>query len=812
MSQLLRDVRVAVRSLVNNPSFSIIAVLTLGVGIGSTTSIFSVVNAVVLQPLPYPQADELVHVGTAMTDGRTTGGGLSPFALARLREQSSNFQDFAGAFAFEVAIQDRSSLPLKTEAYVVTQGFFDLFNAQMAVGRGFTPEEHLGATDAGYVVLSHRLWANAFSADPSIPGSTIAAGNSSFTVVGVAGPEFDFPAGADLWVAFDPGDDVTAVYLTGVGRRAGGSSPEQGQAELTMLASRFGQESPSFRARTIVSTDLKEWVVGDTTQTLFILLGAAATLLLISCANVTTLLLSRGEVRTQEIALRAALGAGRGRLAQQLVTEALTLAAAGAVLGMVGTFVALRVLTRIGPGELPRLGEVGVDGSVLLVVLGLTVGTGVLFGLMPAVRLLATDIKSLMGGSARGSSSGRGGTKVFSALVLGQTAMAVALVIAAGLLVRSFTRLQEADGGFDPESRLVMDVNLPQSMYPDYDEVVRIYEELVDRAREVPGVVSAGAASTVPLGPTGGFSNSQFVVGMDNWDEPPRAQVRPAASGHLESLGVPVVEGRLVSRDDRSDGPGVIVVSESYVAQILQGGPALGQQVEFGVAVVMNPSNPVAYQRFREFEIVGVVQDVKHESMSLDPVPTVYVPHTQFTSRRMLLTTQIASRSAGDVTNDLRALVREVDPTLPVEFTTMDGLVSASLGTERLTMILLLAFGTSAAVLAAVGIYGIIALSVEGRIRELAIRAALGADPSQVLWLAMSRGLTLGLAGIGAGVVAVLLGRRALASQLYGVSSTDPMVMIGAPLLLGLVAFVAVLIPALRTRRISLSGTLRSET
>jgi len=811
MSGLWRDVRIAIRSLAKNPSFSLIATLTLAVGIGSTTSIFSVVNAVVIQPLPYRQADALVHVGTAMTDGRTTAGGLSPFAMARLREQSANFEGFAGAFRLEVAIQDPSSRPLKTEAYVVTQGFFDVFGAPMTLGRGFVPEEHLSASDAGYVVLSHRLWTNAFGADPSIAGSSIAAGNGSYTVVGVAGQDFDYPAGADLWVAFDPGDEVTAFYLDGVARRASESSLDQGQTELGVLATRFAQESASFDARTFVATDLKEWVVGDTSQTLLILLGAAATLLLISCANVTTLLLSRGATRTREIALRAALGAGRWRLAQQLVTEALTLAAVGAVLGLFATVAALRVLSRIGPGELPRLAEVGIDGNVLAFTLGLTAATGVLFGLMPALRLMATDIKSLMGGSARGASGGRSGARVFNALVLGQTGLAVVLVIGAGLLVRSFDRLRRADGGFDPRSVLVMDMNLPRATHPDYDEVGQLYQELVDRVVDLPGVTSAGASQSVPLGSTNGLSMSQYVVGMDNWEEPPRALVRPSGPGYLETLGVRLVEGRTITEDDPAEGPGVAVVSESYVAQILQGAPALGQQVNFSVAVILNPSNAVAYQRLTEWEIVGVVGDVNFESLAIDPVPTVYVPHTQLTARRMFVTSRTQGRSPTDITTDMRALVRDVDPTVPIEFTTLETLVSESLGTERLTMILLLAFGLSAAALAAVGIYGVIALSVEGRIPELAIRAALGAEPGRILWLAMTRGVTLGGAGIVVGGVVAVLARRVLASQLYGVSATDPLVLVGAPILLGLVAFVAVLVPALRSQRINLSLTLRAE-
>jgi putative ABC transport system permease protein len=301
------------------------------------------------------------------------------------------------------------------------------------------------------------------------------------------------------------------------------------------------------------------------------------------------------------------------------------------------------------------------------------------------------------------------------------------------------------------------------------------------------------------------------VVGIDNWDEPPRGQVRPAGPGSLEALGVRLIEGRTISRDDRPEGPGVAVVNETYVAQMLQGGPALGQQVTFSVAAIRDAGNPVAYQRLTEWEIVGVVEDAKYQSMAIAPTPDIYVPHTQINARRGLVAVRTEGREPTDVSGELRALVREVDPSVPVEFATMETLIADSLGTERLAMFLLLAFGLSAAALAAVGIYGVIALSVEGRVPEMAIRAALGAEPGQILWLAMSRGFLLGLVGIAAGAGVAVLGRRVLATQLYEVSATDPWVMVGAPLVLAVVAFLAVLVPALRTRRINLSTTLRAE-
>ena len=747
-----------------------------------------------------------------MTDGRSTTGGMSQFAITRLNEQSGSFDGFAAAYRFEIAIRDLDDRPLKTVAYVVTPGYFDIFAKPMAVGRGFLEEEHPDG-EPNFVVLSHRLWTNAYNADPSIVGAAIPAGPGSLTVVGVASPDFDYPVGADIWLAIRPPPNQPANVLEGVGRLTQGVTFEQGQVELDLFASRFAEESNSFRNRVMRIRDLQESIVGDTSTTLLILFGAAATLLLIACANVMNLLLSRGETRTREVALRAALGASGWRLIGQLLVESMTLAAIGALLGLAGTWLSLKVLDAIGPGELPRLAEIQIDGSVLLFTVVATALTGLVFGMLPAARLVAADIKSLMGGSSRGASGGRGGARVFDALVLAQTGLAVTLVIGAGLLVRSYQRLQSADAGFAAESVLVMDVNLSRANYPDIRGVALIYEQALAEIAELPGVTAVGAASTLPMGEQVDFFQVVVVLGMETSDEPERVRYRHVAPGFFESLDIELREGRLLEQQDREDVGGVVVVNQAFVDLVLGDTPPLGQRIIYN-GFPDDPAfvgNVLGTSLKTEYEIVGVVEDVKYYGLGIPAEPSLYFSQSQFVFRRMWVTARVEGREATSLVDDLRTQIRELDPTLPISFSTMEDIVSQSLGTERLSMLLLLAFGLAATTLAAIGIYGVISLSVSRRTTEMAIRAALGAEPNTVLWLSMKRGMTVAGAGLAVGIGGAVLGKQVLASQLYEISATDPLVMVGAPMVLAIVVCIAVLIPALRTTRINLSHTLRTE-
>jgi len=733
---------------------------------------------------------------------------MSPFAITRINDQSSTVARIAGAFRFEIAVQDFESRPLKTAAYVVTEGWFDVFGKPMALGRGILPEEH--GTDpfaVCCVILSHRLWRSAYGADPSIVGKAIPPG---LQVVGVTDPEFDYPVGADLWVPFRFGPNDAGFSLEAVGRLAPGATSEQARAEFGALAARFAEESSSFRSRAMVLTDLKESIVGDTGKTLLILLGAAATLLLIACANVMNLLLTRGAARTREIALRAALGAGRLRLVGQLLTESLVLAGAGALIGLAGAGILLRVLKALGPADLPRMSEIGIDGTALLFTVATTVLTAVVFGLLPALRLLASDLTTLLGGSSRGAGAGVGAGPLFSGLVLAQTTLAMTLVIGAGLLVRSYGRLRAVDPGFDADSVLVMDANLPQIVYPDYRDVARMYEELVNTVRETPGVVAAGAGSTVPLGESLDFMNNTVVVGRPTSDEPERTRLREVTPGFFDAMGMAIMDGRAIGADDRMDGLYVAVVNQTFVERFFDGDSPLGQRVQFPTAS-FPPTSPLGYRPSLEYEIVGVVRDARYEALWASPEPSAYLAHHQAPFRRMMVTAKIRGRDAGSVSNDMRQAFRDLDPTLPVEFASMEELVDGSLAADRFAMLLLLAFGLSATGLAAVGIYGVIALSVERRIPEMAIRTALGAEAGAVMWLCMIRGVALAGTGILLGVGGAFLMRRVMATQLFEVSATDTLVMVGAPVLLALVALISMTVPSFRATRLDLAQTLHAD-
>jgi predicted permease len=587
-------------------------------------------------------------------------------------------------------------------------------------------------------------------------------------------------------------------------------TPAQARAELEAFSARFAEESSSFQSRVLTLTDLKETIVGDTSTTLFVLFGAAATFLLIACANVMNLLLARGTARSGEIALRAAMGAERVRLLRQLLTESLVLAGLGAAIGLGITWLSLRILEVFGPADLPRMSEIAVDGGVLAFTVAATAVTGLIFGLLPSLQLLTTDLKTLLGGSTRGPRGGTRESRVFNSLILGQTALAVLLVIGAGLLVRSYERLRSVHPGFRTDSLLVMDANLPALSYPDYRDVARMYEEYVDRVSDIPGVAHAAATTSVPLGEQLDFMHTVRVQGLESTDEPERARFRQVTPGFFDAMGIGLVKGRLLSPDDRIDVSGVAVVNETFVERVLDGLEPLGQRVGSSTTL-RDPTNPVGYYHLDEYEIVGVVGDVRYESLATDPEPSIYFAQDQVPFRRMMVTARVRGRETASVTAEMRRAFREMDPTLPVEFTTMDALLDTSVATERMATLLLLAFGFSAVVLAAVGIFGVISLSVERRVAEMAIRAALGARPNLVLWHSMARGAAFAGCGIIIGFAGAILARRILATQLYEVSATDPAVLISAPLLLALVAAIAAVVPSLRATRLNLADTLRTE-
>ena len=645
-------------------------------------------------------------------------------------------------------------------------------------------------------------------------GSSIVTTEFSIPVVGVAPPGFDYPDGANLWVGAPHNAGGPGHFWRSVLRLAPGVPLERAQSELSILASRLQEEVPeSNRGRIFATTPLQDEIVGDMRSTLIILMGATATLLLIACVNVVNLLLSRGAARSKEVALRAALGAGRWRIARQLLTESIVMAGTGAVLGIGATWVALRVLSRVSPANLPRIDEVGIDGSVLLFTVAITALAGVLFGLAPALRLLATDIRGLLGEGARGSSSGPGQGRLLRGLVTAQMALAVVLVIGAGLLVRSFSRLQSADTGFNPEGVLVVDVALPWFQSQWYREVIGFYETAAERIRDVPGVELVGATSTAPMGEQMDGWASYYVFGrpVPAQSEGERLRNRKILPGYFEAMEIPLLSGRYLNDKDVIENPGVTVINRAAAEKFFPGEDPIGQRVHrFADAVGDSAGNPLGWNAKIEFEVVGVVEDVRLTSLSQGDDPAIYRPHQQYPWRRMMFTIK-TSVDPATLTTAVRDAIWKVDPTLALEISTQQSLLDRSLARERLGMVLLTMFGLSALVLASVGIYGVISYAVTQRTAEVAIRASLGLTPSGILSLMMQQGVAVTLLGVGTGVVAALMARRAIASQLYEVSASDPLVFVVAPLFLLVVGVLAVLLPARGAVKINLADTLRNE-
>jgi len=814
MPNYLRDLRYAFRSLRAAPRFSSVAILTLAVGIGANTSIFSVMNGVLLKDLPYGNPQQLIRIRTVMEDGRNTGGGISPLEQHALREEFPSISHVTSTYGYDVTLLDENERPVRTTSYAVTEQFFETFGVGLHLGRGFLQEE-FDPSAAPAVILGYGLWRDVYGGDPSVVGSTINTTEGSLPVVGVAPPDFDYPDGADAWFTLPHNPGQAGHFMQGVARMAPGVPLERVEGDLDILARRLQEETPTSNAdRAFAVRPLVDEIVGDTRSTLILLMGATATLLLIACANVINLLLSRGAVRAKEIALRAALGASRGRLVAQLLTESLVLASLGAALGLGSSWVALRFLVRFSPSSIPRLDEVGVDLTVLLFTVGITALAGLLFGLTPALRLIRTDIRSLIGEGARGSSAGPARGRLLKVSVMAQMGLAAVLVTGAGLLVRSYAKLQETDPGFSPEGVLTVDVALPWNQTRYFRDVLTFYRNASDRLRDVPGVEAVGAVSTIPMGPQLDGWTGHYVVGrpVPGDGEGTRLRIRKTVPGYFEAMAIPLVEGRYLTDQDLFENPGVAVINQAAASSLFPGEDPIGQRIHrFAEAPGDSTGSPLGWNSRVELEIVGVVSDVRYQALNRPDDPSVYQPLAQHPWRRMTFALRTSEANPAVVTQAVRDAIWEVDPTLVLLFNTQEDLVSASLARETLGMLLLSMFALSALALASVGIYGVVSYTVTQRTAEMAIRASLGLTPTGVQGLLLKQGGLLALGGIGSGVVIALLARKVIASQLYEINAADPVVFLTVPLILLAVGLVAVFLPARRATRINLAATLRQE-
>jgi putative ABC transport system permease protein len=816
---LRHDLRYALRSLRQRPGFTSLTVLTLALGIGATSAIFSVVNGVLLRPLPYEKPEDVLLVRTRL-DG-VSGRELSLPEYFDLREQSRSFARIA-AFSDGSLTLTGSGTPERLQAGYLTADALPLLGASPARGRAFAAAEDLPGRPP-VVLLSDGLWRRRFGADPEIVGRTLILDDMPTTVLGVMPPGFQLPThyagpGMELWtlMQLDPAVDRSERgwhWLTVMGRLQSGVDVEAAERETAALMAGMLQRYPNeydadFTGSVSPAADV---LMGDIRPVILVLVGAVGLLLLIACANVASLFLARAEARQREIAVRAALGARAGRIVRQLLTESATLAVAGGLLGLLFAVWGVRALVAAAPPTLPRLEAVGMDGWVLAFTAAVTLTTGILFGLAPALHAARPDLSGALTEGGRGGSAGVRQQRFRRGLVVSQIALALVLVAAAGLLIQSFARMRGVDPGFVPERLLTARVELSPVRYETNEKIRAFYQRLVERLEALPGVHSAAVVKALPM--------MQLELGDWSFVREGRHSLPPLPSEwnlaywqamspeYFETMRIPVLQGRGLEATDRIGSPGVAVINRMLARLVWPDGDALGQRILMGGGATDSVWRIV----------VGVVGDVRHRGLDAEPRPEIYLPHAQFPAGTgtPLRTLRIVLRSEGDpeqLTAAMRAAVAELDPDLPVaEVQTMEEALGAWAAERRLTMMLVGGFALLALSLGSVGVYGVMAHLVAQRTREIGIRIALGALPREILGLVLSEGVWLAGLGIAAGLAGALAATRLLSSLLFGVGPTDPATFVATAAALAAVAALACLLPALRAVRIDPIVTLRSE-
>ncbi len=806
---LVQDLRYTARSLRRSPGFAIVAVLTLAIGVGATTALFSTVNATLLRPLPYAHPEQLVSVRSRLTTGQITTGLLSPLNIGILKDPQLPVERVAGLSAQpqEGTLVADDGAPVNILLTGVTEGFFDVLGLPLVLGSGFTPDDHVpsGAGAPTVAILSHRLWATMFGRDPDVTSQSLRIVEipAGVRVAGVASAEMDLPHGTDIWLAARINPQDFGHGLDVILRARPGTSLDALRERADVLMEELARTSPTDVARVFVMRPLATVIVGDLGPMLLIVLAATALLLLLACVNVMNLLLARGAVRTRELAVRSALGAGRGTLVRQMLTESVVLAAAGTVAGLALAYAGIRLLLALGASALPRLETVPFDLNVVLFAAGVLVLSALVVGLAPAWRLAAVDVRTLLNESGRSSTPGHGTSRSMSALIVAEMALAIVLTAGAGWLVQSFARLGAVDPGYTPEGRLVMTVRPGRAFdFRKIDEVYAWSDALMQRIRDVPGVALAGSAATFPLQPN---RDGTVIVGVqgDVWDpdHPTNAHVRNVSVGFFEAMGMRLIAGRTFTDGDRRDTRPVAVVNQAFVRMFLGTRDPLSASFAFGLPA----PNPESMR-----DIVGVVADVPYASLGEPAGPSFYIVHTQLFP--LVRQTVVATAVSGDpraLESGIRASLTAFDPLMMVNASPAPEIVAATMSRQRLGMTLMVTFGVLALVLAAVGIYGVIAYASAQRRGEMATRIALGASGGQVFRLVMGTGQRLAMLGVLLGLAGAYAGGRLVANRVYAMQAADPAVLLTAGAIVAAVALLATMIPAVRASRVDPVRALR---
>ncbi len=823
---LANDIRVALRSLRRSPGFTLAAVTTLALGIGANTAIFSVIDGVLLRPTPFSHIDRLAMVWETDRKSGTTREPASVPDFQDFQQQSRRFSVLAAFAAQEVSLTPEDAEPSRLAALAVSHEYLGLTGITPIIGRGFSAEDDRPGGPQ-VVLIGEALWQQLYSRDPQVVGRTIRIDDAQQTIIGVVPSTADFgtlqvlsaadygkgfaarggQVRVDLWTPLRPDPEsyprqTHPIFV--VGRLAGTEGIGAAQQEVGGIAADLEKKYPENDARGVFIEPLAQVVFGPVRPALFVLMGAVALVLLVACANVASLLLARGAERLREVTVRTALGATTRHLVRQFLVESLLLTGCGALLGVLLAQEGLDLLLALAPGDIPRVGTVGIDGRVLAVTLGVTIFIAVLFSLFPTVQATRVNLQSALQGEAgRAASAGRQHRRFRAGLVIGELALAVMLMAGAGVLIRSLWRLRQVDPGFSSAGILKAEFQLPPSRYPtDYSKWPRwpathgFNNELQRRVAALPGVEAVTIAGNHPL--DAGFTSSISVVGREaeahEWPEP---TIRQVDAGYFKTLRVPLLAGRSIAQTDDAEGAPVIVINESAQRRFFGSLPPLGQQISLWGA---------------RRTVIGVVGNERSHGLAEDSPPSVYLPRAQAPTSGGSLLVRTTAGDPAALAPAIRRVVADLDPSLPLfGVEPLTRTLSNSMGQRRFTMIVLGAFAAVALLLAVIGVHGVLTYTVTQRTREIGIRMALGADRSRVRSLILSQGGTLVAGGLILGLIGAFAITRLLRALLYGVSPTDPGTFLGVAVLLAVVALIASYLPAARAARVDPAVSLRSE-
>jgi putative ABC transport system permease protein len=808
MFNLLQDIRYAFRLLAKSPGFTAIAILTLALGIGANTAIFTVVNAVLLRPLPFQDPSRLVLVAEK-----------SPYPTISTsyqnwldwRDQSHSFESVEATRPSTIALTGAGQ-PERLNSQNMTAGVFPLLGVKAVVGRTFLPEEdRSGGTPV--VLISYGLWQSHFGGSEDIVGKAITLDSQPYSIVGVLPPDFQlmFPADVCLpfmpWARTLPDDRNWHPGIFAVARLKPGVTREQAHTEMVGITKRLEQQYPDYN--TGVSANIvgvQEQMVQNVRPALLLLLGAVAAVLLIACVNVANLLIARAATRTREVAIRTAMGASRGRVIHQLLTESVLLSLSGGLLGILMAIAALGPLIRLASGSVPNTFAITLDYRVLIFTLAVSVFTGVFFGIAPALSTTKLDLRETLNEGSRGSTAGPGQHRIRGFLVAAEIAAAMLLLIGSGLLLRSFERLQEVPPGFQPDHLLAADLPLSRNAYAKPDQRFEFFDRLVERAQSLPGVRSSAAASALPVTSGGG------AIHFNIYGRPPKTPHDFTAAGYFtvtphyfETIGVPLLQGRFITASDTEKAPAVVVINATMARTYWPNESPLGKRMQLGAL----PENSIPWM-----EVVGVVGDVV-QNLGNAPAAEMYLPYRQADSLLPVFQLSLVIRTATEphaAVSALRSAIAEIDPNQPiVNMRSMEENISTNVAQPRFRAWLIGIFAMLALVLAAVGVYGVMSYAVTQRTSEIGIRVTMGAQPQDVFRIIVGEGLRLALIGVGIGLVAALALTRLLRSFLFGISAYDPLTFIGVSVILTMVAVAASYFPARRATQVDPLVALRYE-